>query len=379
MVQSAENLFSLRSLRDAGVHWGHKTKIRNPKMDEYIFGTRDKRQIIDLSKTVPLLRAADGKIADVAKRGGDILFVGTKKFVRETIRSTALVCRQHYVDKRWLGGTLTNWNTIRQSVDRLNYLRSMSDEHRRLLPKHEVTELEKEERKLEIRVGGIANLRKLPDLIVIVDSNKEHLAVREANRKKIPVIGVVDTDSSPEGIDYIIPGNDDGSRAIRHYCAIFQIAATRHAPDEFPPVVFKYPVPDNQNERDHGAGSEDSDAVSINAWLEADQPSVLAGKSYSMGVDIGGLRRQAQTLLNATDIEWGKLDSVDLTVVLSGRSLVVKNAVQQVKLERGDGGPKLLFNVKPLNVGNNEFKLGLYLSEQLFLLHEFKSDIYTDA
>ena len=207
---------TMKELLEAGVHFGHETKRWDPKMKPYIFGARNGIYIIDLQKTVQLFKEAYQFVRDVAARGEYILFVGTKKQAQETISEQATRCGMFYVNHRWLGGMLTNFQTIKRSIDRLNKLEAMKNEEiYNLLPKKEVIELEKERSKLERSLGGIKNMDRLPGTIFIVDPKKERIAVKEARKIGIPSIGIVDTNCNPEELDYIIPGNDDAIRAIR--------------------------------------------------------------------------------------------------------------------------------------------------------------------
>lgn len=211
---------TMKQLLEAGVHFGHQTRRWNPKMKPYIFGARNGIYIIDLQKTVRYFRTAYSFIEDVAKRGDKILFVGTKKQAQESIMEEAIRADQYYVNKRWLGGMLTNFSTIKRSIDRLKKIEIMSqDGTYDLLVKKEVLQLEREKDKLEKSLGGIKHMTKLPAAVFIVDTNKEEIAVKEARKLGIPVVAVVDTNCDPEGIDYIIPGNDDAIRAIRLFAS----------------------------------------------------------------------------------------------------------------------------------------------------------------
>ncbi len=211
---------TMKQLLEAGVHFGHQTRRWNPKMKPYIFGARNGIYIIDLQKTVRYFRNAYSFIEDVAKRGEKVLFVGTKKQAQDSIMEEALRADQYYVNKRWLGGMLTNFSTIKRSIDRLKKIETMSqDGTYDLLVKKEVLQLEREKEKLEKSLGGIKHMTRLPAAVFIVDTNKEEIAVKEARKLGIPVVAVVDTNCDPEGIDYIIPGNDDAIRAIRLFAS----------------------------------------------------------------------------------------------------------------------------------------------------------------
>ena len=217
--------FSMRQMLEAGVHFGHSTRRWNPRMKPYIFGERNKIHILDLQQTVPMLHAALKALSDVTSRGGRVLFVGTKRAAADKIAETARNCGQYYVNHRWLGGMMTNWATVSQSIRRLRELegRMESDEINQLTKK-EVLQLTRERDKLELTLGGIKEMGGLPDMLFIIDTNKEAIAVEEANRLNIPVVAIVDTNAKPEGVDYIIPGNDDAMRAISFYCELAQAA-----------------------------------------------------------------------------------------------------------------------------------------------------------
>ncbi|MCP3427769.1 30S ribosomal protein S2 [Opacimonas viscosa] len=209
---------SMRDMLQAGVHFGHQTRYWNPKMKPFIFGARNKVHIINLEKTVPLFNEALGFISGVAQKKGKVLFVGTKRAAGEAVKEAALKCDQFYVNKRWLGGMLTNWKTVRQSIKRLKDLEVQStDGTFDKLTKKEVLMLQREMTKLESSLGGIKNMGGLPDVIFVIDADHEHIAVTEARNLGIPVVGVVDTNSNPDGVDYIIPGNDDAIRAVQLY------------------------------------------------------------------------------------------------------------------------------------------------------------------
>ncbi len=211
---------TMKELLEAGVHFGHETKRWDPKMKPYIFGARNGIYIIDLQKTVQLFKEAYQFVRDLCAKGDFILFVGTKKQAQETIYEQATRSGMFYVNHRWLGGMLTNFQTIKRSIDRLNKLEAMKNEEiYNLLPKKEVLELEKERGRLEKSLGGIKNMDRLPGAIFVVDPKKERIAVREARKIGIPSIGIVDTNCNPEELDYIIPGNDDAIRAIHLFAS----------------------------------------------------------------------------------------------------------------------------------------------------------------
>ena len=207
---------TMKELLEAGVHFGHQTKRWNPKMKPYIFGARNGIYIIDLQKTVRLFKSAYDFITDTVAEGKTVLFVGTKKQARDSIYEEANRSEMFYVHNRWLGGMLTNFHTIKQSIDRLNYLNNIkNDESINLFPKKERLKLEKERIKLDNNLGGIREMTKLPGAIFIVDPKNEAIAIREGKRLSIPIVAVVDTNCDPQEIDYVIPGNDDAIRAIR--------------------------------------------------------------------------------------------------------------------------------------------------------------------
>ena len=211
--------FSMRQLLEAGAHFGHQTHRWNPKMERYIFGSRANIHIIDLSQTMPLLHQALVKVREVAAAGGRVLFVGTKRQASEPVAAAARRCAQYYVNHRWLGGTLTNWRTISQSIARLRELEAVleSPESSGRLKK-ELLQLTRERDKLEMSLGGIKDMGGIPDLMFVIDTNKEAIAIQEARKLNIPVVAVLDTNSDPEGISFPIPGNDDAARAIQLYC-----------------------------------------------------------------------------------------------------------------------------------------------------------------
>ena len=226
--------FSMRQLIEAGCHFGHNTRRWNPKMDTYLYGVRDGIHIIDLQQTVPLLHRAMQAVHDAVAGGGRVLFVGTKRQATDLVKEYAERCGQYYVNHRWLGGTLTNWKTISRSIKRLKDLeeRFANEEGMSGLTKKEQLHLERERTKLDQALGGIKDMGALPDLIFIVDTNKEDIAVAEANKLNIPVAGVLDSNSNPKGIDYPIPGNDDAIRALKLYLELMANAALEGIQDE---------------------------------------------------------------------------------------------------------------------------------------------------
>ena len=210
--------FTMRQLLEAGVHFGHQTHRWNPRMQPFIFGVRNSVHIIDLQQTVPLLHRSLQVIRDIVAGGGRVLFVGTKRQASEAVTESAKRCGQYYVNHRWLGGTLTNWNTISNSMRRLRELDEQLAEESIGLTKKETLRLTRERDKLERSLGGIKEMGGLPDILFIIDTNREHIAVAEARKLGLPIAAILDTNSNPIGIDHPIPGNDDASRAINLYC-----------------------------------------------------------------------------------------------------------------------------------------------------------------
>jgi len=212
---------TMRQLLEAGVHFGHTTRRWNPRMAPYIFGVRNGVHIIDLEQTVPLLNQALVTVRDIVAGGGRVLFVGTKRQASEKVAEASKRCGQYYVNHRWLGGMLTNWKTISNSIRRLRVVEEQLGEEQIGLTKKELLNLTRERDKLERALGGIKEMGGLPDIIFVIDTNKEHIAVEEARNLKIPVIGVLDSNSNPEGVTFPVPGNDDALRAIGLYCDLF--------------------------------------------------------------------------------------------------------------------------------------------------------------
>lgn len=212
---------SMKQLLEAGVHFGHQTSRWNPKMKKYIYGARNNIHIVDLQLTVEEIEKAYKFVVEVAKAGKSILFVGTKKQAQEAIAQEAERCGQYYINARWLGGTLTNFKTIRSRVDRLNKLDNMEKIGEfDLLPKKEVIELKKEREKLQLNLGGIRDMHALPGALFVVDPHCEEIAVKEAKKLGIPVVAITDTNCNPDNIDYVIPGNDDAIRAVKLIASI---------------------------------------------------------------------------------------------------------------------------------------------------------------
>ena len=217
--------YSMRQLLEAGAHFGHQSHRWNPKMSPFIFGTRNNIHIIDLAQTVPLFHRALQAVSDTVARGGRVLFVGTKRQAAEPIADAAKRSAQYYINARWLGGMLTNWKTISASIQRLRKIDDQLDGGASGLTKKERLMLSREREKLEKALGGIKDMGGVPDLIFVIDTNKEQLAIKEANRLGIPVAAIVDTNCDPDGIMFPVPGNDDASRAIALYCDLISRAA----------------------------------------------------------------------------------------------------------------------------------------------------------
>jgi small subunit ribosomal protein S2 len=217
--------FTMRQLLEAGVHFGHQTQRWNPRMGPFIYGARNGIHIMDLAQTVPMLYLALQAIRDTVAKGGRVLFVGTKRQAAQPIADAAENCAQYYMNHRWLGGTLTNWQTVSKSIQRLKAIDEQAERSFDGMTKKERLGMERDQGKLQASLGGIREMGGRPDLIFVIDVKKEALAVAEANKLGIPVVAVVDTNCSPDGVDYIIPGNDDAARAIGLYCDLAARAA----------------------------------------------------------------------------------------------------------------------------------------------------------
>ena len=274
------SIVSIKDLLQAGVHFGHQQRFWNPKMDEYIFDTRKQISIINLEITQEHLSAAASKVEDICSKGNKILFVGTKRSASKTIKEEASQIGLPYVDKRWLGGTLTNWKTIRGSIRRLIDIEEMISSGRiEKLIKKEAVEIQKEYSKLKASVGGIKDMKGLPDAIFVVDVKYEKIAVLEAKKMGIPVIGIVDTNSDPDGIDTIIPANDDAIRSIRLITKVIADACARgiesakgFAPKSDAPVIQKVKkdnpevtIEDNQEEAADATSADDEAEKEVKA------------------------------------------------------------------------------------------------------------------
>jgi small subunit ribosomal protein S2 len=217
--------FTMRQLLEAGVHFGHQTARWNPRMQHHIYGARNGIHIIDLTQTVPMLDQALQVVRDTVARGGRILMVGTKRQAQKAVAEAAEKSAQFYMNHRWLGGTLTNWQTVSQSIARLKQIDEAAARGFEGLTKKERLGMEREQAKLQASLGGIREMGGVPDLLFVIDVNKEDLAILEARKLGIPVVAVVDTNCSPDGVDYVIPGNDDAARAIQLYCDLVARAA----------------------------------------------------------------------------------------------------------------------------------------------------------
>jgi small subunit ribosomal protein S2 len=216
---------SMRQLLEAGVHFGHQKHRWNPKMAPYIYGSRNNIHIIDLTQTVPLLHQALVTVSDVVAKGGRVLFVGTKRQASDAIAEGAKSCAQYFINHRWLGGTLTNWRTISHSIKRLKSLEEILDGEQHGLTKKELLQLTREKNKLERSLGGIKDMGAPPDLMFVIDTNKESIAIAEARKLNMPVVAIIDSNCNPDGISHPIPGNDDAGRAITFYCNMIARAA----------------------------------------------------------------------------------------------------------------------------------------------------------
>ena len=220
--------FKLRDLLEAGMHLGHKTNKWNPSMDQYIYGSQDNVHIIDLRKTVSLLNETLTFVENISKNNGLILFIGTKSQASDIVKKYAEECKQFYVNKRWLGGMLTNWETVSNSLNSLNSLNKKINNQNLKLKKKEILQMNRQIEKIEKYLGGLKEMGTVPQAIFVVDVNKDAIAVSEANKLKIPVIGILDTNSSPSGIDYPIPGNDDSRKSIELICSLISSTISKN-------------------------------------------------------------------------------------------------------------------------------------------------------
>ena len=283
---------TMKELLEAGVHFGHQTKRWNPKMKDYIFGARNGIYIVDLQQTVRMFKVAYDFVVDIASKGQSVLFVGTKKQARESIYEEANRCEMYYVHNRWLGGMLTNFQTIKQSIKRLNYLNTIeNDGSINLFPKKERLKFAKERTKLDNTLGGIRTMTNLPGVIFVVDSKNETIAVREGKRLRIPIIGVVDTNSDPDEIDYVVPGNDDAIRAIRLFASRIADACIQGR------AIYEEK---KQAEADKRMEKE-SDAVSDKAEKEQGERRIISDGSKGPIIEIIKRSEGDQTVLVDSD------------------------------------------------------------------------------
>jgi len=270
--------FTMRQLLEAGVHFGHRTRRWNPKMKPYIFGVRNGVHIIDLQQSVPMLYRALQQVRNTAAGGGRVLFVGTKRQAQEIIAENARRCGMYYVNHRWLGGMLTNWRTVSNSIRRLRNLEEQLAQDNFGLTKKELLNLTREQEKLERTLGGIKEMAGLPNLVFIIDTNKERLAVDEARVLNIPVVAVIDSNSNPQGVAYPIPGNDDAIRAINLYCELISAAALDGLEAEMAAAGI------DLGEVEEGFASEKADADGSANVSEADL--AMTGKELASEVEI---------------------------------------------------------------------------------------------
>lgn len=256
--------FTMRQLLESGVHFGHSTRRWNPKMSPFLFGVRNGIHIIDLEQSVPMMHRALVAVRDVVAAGGRVLFVGTKRQASDIVAEAAARCGQYYVNHRWLGGMLTNWRTISNSIKRLRELDNRLAEQQMGLTKKELLQLTRERDKLERALGGIKEMGGLPDILFVIDTNKESIAVAEANKLGVPVVAIVDSNSDPMGVDFPIPGNDDALRAINLYCELAVEAVLDGIQQEMAASGIDLgaqvqpiePLPDSDDEVEEGAVSE---------------------------------------------------------------------------------------------------------------------------
>jgi len=267
--------FSLRELLEAGVHFGHKKERWNPKMEPFIYGKRNGIHIIDLSQTVPLLHQALLAIRDVASSGGRVLFVGTKRQASDHIAESAKRSAQYFINYTWMAGILTNWKTVSNSINRCKELEKLiSSERVNALTKKEVLKLTREYNKLDRAIGGIKDMGGLPDILFVIDTNKEAIAILEANKLGIPVVAILDTNSTPDNINYPIPGNDDASRAIALYCSLVEKTIL----DGMEESLAKSP-------NDFGASESPTSLSDIDILSEAENKSLEQAQTIESSVD----------------------------------------------------------------------------------------------
>ncbi|MBE9546969.1 MAG: 30S ribosomal protein S2 [Proteobacteria bacterium] len=283
---------SMKQLLESGVHFGHQTNKWNPKMKTYIFGARNGIYIIDLQQTVGKFKIAYSAVVDLVAEGGKVLFVGTKRQAQESIRNEAERCGMPYVNQRWLGGMLTNYDTIKKSIDRLNTLDSMfEDESINAFPKKEILKRQKERDKLEKVLGGIRDMGGLPKGVFVVDTRKESIGINEARKLKIPIIAVVDTNCDPDEIDYVIPGNDDAIRAIKLFSSKMADAV----------IEGKGKLEERlQAESDKELSEEISEEIKVEDDLEADVPESIETKEGGLDLEKPAVSDTDQTLNEET-------------------------------------------------------------------------------
>ena len=293
---------TMKELLEAGVHFGHQTKRWNPKMKEYIFGERNGIYIIDLQKTLKMFKDASKYVQDLAAEGKIVLFVGTKRQAQDAIAEEAQRCGMFYINQRWLGGLLTNWVTVQKSVKRLQELDDMATDGRyELLPKKEVIKLERERKHLQANLAGIKSLKRLPDALFVIDSNKEQIAVKEARKLGIPVVAVVDTNCDPTEVDYVIPGNDDALRAIRLFASKVADSIVEGA----------QAATDKQGAEFAGAvAAATPDEAKVETGVETVSDSTLAAYGDEEGDDVdmeqvlgGNIRKAPASAAKAGDVE----------------------------------------------------------------------------
>ena len=282
--------YTMKELLEAGIHFGHQLNRWNPKMEPYLFGERNGIHIIDLQQTYPLINSALKVIRDIAAGGGRVLFVGTKRQAQKIISESAINSGQYYMNHRWLGGTLTNWKTISKSIVRLKSYDEILNKEDSGLTKKELVGIQRQRDKLEASLGGIKDMGGLPDALFVIDTNKEHIAIKEANVLKIPVIAVIDSNSNPDGVDFPIPGNDDATRAIAMYCRLvsesildgLQVSFSDSGNDIGESDLLKEDL-DSDNKSDKlkdlaVSENEDKTKVKKNAVLEENNKSISASE-----------------------------------------------------------------------------------------------------
>lgn len=279
--------FTMRQLLEAGVHFGHNTRRWNPKMKPFIFGERSNVHIIDLQQTVPMLYTAMSALQQIAAKGGRVLFVGTKRQASEPIKAAAERCGQFYVNHRWLGGMLTNWKTITASINRLKQIEAAQTSENSGYTKRELLEMEREHEKLMKSLGGIKEMGGVPDALFIIDTQKEDLAIKEAQKLGIPVVAILDTNSDPAGITYPIPGNDDALRAIETYCELISGAILDGLQAELASKGVDLGAGENPEEgfkrgkNRNNTGKKSADVVALDAAkandTDADAPKAATG------------------------------------------------------------------------------------------------------